>query len=104
MKDYVEVKKNPEEAIAKGSNTISINEQKLDRLRKKYDALLKRMQAIAGVSGMFAVGMMSSTHSFPIAIAGGVIAYGAGMLIAKTHQLILKRKIEKLEKEEGKRR
>ncbi len=100
----IEIKETPEKSISKGKNTLSMNEQKINKLKEKYNKLLKRMAAIPGVSGMFAVGMMSSTHSFPVAIAGGLIACGSGLLIAKTHELILKRKIDRLEKEETAKR
>ncbi len=100
----IEVKEGPDKAMEKGNSKLSINKDRLERLKEKYNKLLKRMQAIPGLAGMFGVGMMASTHSVGIAVLGGAIALGTGMLIAKTHELVLKRQINSLEKETVKRK
>ena len=99
-----EIKESPTRAQYKGSNEATIKNSKLEELKEKYHKSYTRMAAIPGLAGMATIGTISTSHDYPLAFAGGAIFLGAGLLIAKTHQLILKRKIDTLEKEVSNKR
>ncbi len=94
----INITNSPNKADFKGNNKIHIKQSKLEKLKAKYEKVKNREAIIPSIAGVTTVGIVSTTpYGIPIAILGGAIILSAGILISKTHQLILKRRIEKVE-------